>query len=284
MADKNDKKQNDAAKEAAKKALETAAAKKSAPKKKVEHIYNHVGQESVTQEDLLAATRRNALPYRIFSIILWVLAIGFEIFAILLFTFKIQFKFTAENPGWTISWIVCLVLDLICVVIGSLLWKKGNHLDPASEKHKGRFWLHNNLGVIVAIVAFLPFLIFALTNKNADKKSKTIAAIAAAAALLIAIPFGIDWNPVSQEEMLANAHIETVYWTDSGTVYHAYNDCGHLNNTVKINDGTSAAAIENGKTRLCKTCEARAQREAEAAEENKEENKTPADTAAEANK
>ena len=95
--------------------------------------------------------------------------------------------------------------------------------------------------------------------------------------------FGIDWNPISQEEMLENAHIETVFWTDSGTVYHAYDDCGHLSNTVNLNTGTSATAIENGKTRLCKSCEARAQREAEAAEENNEENKTPADTAAEAN-
>ena len=278
-----DKKSNDAAKEAAKRALEAAAAKKAAPKKKIEHTYTQVGQQSATQDELLAATRQNALPYRIVAIILWILGIGCEVMAILLFTFKVQFKFTAENPGWMISWIVCLALDLILVIIGSLLWKKGNHLDPAPKKNKVRFWLQNNLGVIIAIVAFVPFIIIALTDKKADKKSKIIATVIAAVALLIGGLFGIDWNPISQEEMLENAHIETVFWTDSGTVYHAYDDCGHLSNTVNLNTGTSAAAIENGKTRLCKSCEARAQREAEAAEENNEENKTPADTAAEAN-
>ncbi len=63
--------------------------------------------------------------------------------------------------------------------------------------------------------------------------------------------------------MLENAHIDTVYWTASGTVFHAYDDCSHLNNTVELRTGTSAAAIEDGKTRLCKTCEARAAKEAE---------------------
>ena len=252
-------KNNTAAQEAAKKALEAAQAKKSATKK--EHTYTQVGQQSTSKEELLAATRANALPYRIFAIILWILAIAFEVFAILIFFHKVEFSFTVENPGWTISWIVCLVLDLICVIIGSQLWKKANHLDPGSNKNKVGFFLRNNLGVIVAIIAFVPFLILVLLDKNSDKKTKTIAAIVAAAALLIGGLTSVDWNPISQEEMLANAHIETVYWTASGTVYHAYDDCPHLNNTVELLTGTAASAIENGKTRLCKTCEARAIRE-----------------------
>ena len=58
-----DKKSNDAAKDAAKRALEAAAAKKAAEKQKVQHTYTQVGQESTTTEELLAATRKNALPY-----------------------------------------------------------------------------------------------------------------------------------------------------------------------------------------------------------------------------
>ena len=273
-----DKKSNDAAKEAAKKALEAAAAKKSATKTKVEHTYTQVGQQSATQEELLAATRQNALPYRIFAFVLWILAIGFEVMAILLYTHTLEFKFTVENPGWMISWIVCLALDLICVIIGSLLWKKGNHLDPASAKNKVKFWLHNNLGVIVAIVAFAPFVIFALTDKKADKKSKIIATVVAVVALLIAGLCSYDWNPLSQEEMLENAHIDTVYWTQSGTVYHAYDDCSHLNHSVELLTGTSATAIENGKTRLCKTCESRAAREAELGVVTDGGDKTPTET------
>ena len=105
-------KKNTAAEEAAKKALEAAQAKKAAGK--VQHTYTQVGQQSASKEELLAVTRKNALPYRIAAIILWVLAICFEIFAILLFVHKIEFGFTVENPGWTISWIVCIVLDLVC--------------------------------------------------------------------------------------------------------------------------------------------------------------------------
>ncbi len=272
-----DKKKNDAAKEAAKKALEAAAANRSAGRKKIEHTYTQIGQESTSKEELLAATRKNALPYRIFAVILWILAIGFEVFAILFFTHTLELSFTTENPGWTISWAVCLGLDLICVIIGSLLWKKGNHLDPAPAKNKARFWIQNNFGVIVSVLAFAPFIIFALTDKKANKQSKIIAVIAAAVALVVAGLVSFDWNPVSQEEMLENAHIDTVYWTASGTVYHAYDDCQHLNHTVELLTGTSTAAIENGKTRLCKTCEARAAKEAEQLVENTAENK-PAET------
>lgn len=257
-----------AAQEAAEKALAAAKSQKSTKKPKIEHTYTQVGQESVGKEELLEATRKNARPYRIFAIILWVLALGFEVLAILFFTHTLEFKFTVENPGWMISWIACLVLDLICVIVGSLLWKKGNHLDPASKKNKVRFWLHNNLGVIISVLAFAPFIIFVLTDKKANKQSKIIAVVVAAVALVAAGLASYDWNPLSQEEMLENAHIDTVYWTESGTVYHAYDDCPHLNHTVNLLTGTSAAAIENGKTRLCKTCEARAEKEAEQALED----------------
>lgn len=268
MAD--EKKKNTAASDAAKKAIEAAKAKKEAEKKKVEHTYTQVGQESTSKQELLEATKKNALPFRIGAIILWIVAIVFEVFAILLFTHTLEFSFSTENPGWMISWIVCLVLDLICVIIGSLLWKKGNHLDPASKKNKTRFWIHNNLGLIVAVLAFAPFIVFVLLDKNSSKQSKTIATIVAAVALVVAGLFSIDWNPLSQEEMLANADIQTVYWTASGTVYHAYDDCPHLNHSVDLFTGTSSTAIENGKTRLCKTCEARALKEGEEVNQNEE--------------
>ena len=252
---------NTAAQEAARKALEAAQANKT--KKKVEHTYTQMGQQSASKEELLAATRKNALPYRIGAIILWILAIACEVLAILVFVHKIEFSFTVENPGYTITWIALLVLDLAFVIIGSQLWKKANHLDPASAKNKLRFWLHNNLGVIVAIIAFAPFIIIVLLDKNASKQSKIIAVVVAVVALAIGGLTSVDWNPISQEEMLENANIDTVYWTASGTVFHAYDDCPHLNNTLELMTGTAASAIENGKTRLCKTCEARAAREAE---------------------
>ena len=265
-------KKNTAAEEAAKKALEAAQAKKTAEKaaekKKVEHKVTQVGQQSANKEELLAVTKKNAMPYRIGAIVLWVLAVACEIMAILVFVHKLQFKFTADNPGWWICWGAFLLLDLIFVIVDSQLWKKGNHLDPASAKNKTKFWLHNNLGVIVAILAFLPFIIIVLTDKKADKKFKTIAVAAAAAALIIGGLTSVDWNPISQEEMLEAAGTDTVYWTESGTVFHCYEDCSHLNHSYELFSGTSTTAIEQGKTRLCKTCEARVEREEAAALES----------------
>jgi len=228
-------------------------------KTKTEHTYTKVEQKTGgSKAELLAQAKKNALPYRISGIILWVLALVSEVFAILFFTVKLDWGFLYEEPGHTIAWAVALALDLIFLVVGSLLWKKSNHLDPAKKTDRAfLFWCQNNLGALVAAIAFIPFIIFALTDKNATKKSKTIAAIAAAVALLIGVLFGIDFNPVSQVEMLENAGISEVFWTASGTVYHTHDDCGHLKNTADLLTGTAAAAIENGKTRLCKTCEKR---------------------------
>jgi hypothetical protein len=235
--------------------------------KKTTHTYTKVEGKTSSKEELLAKTKKNAMPYRIVAVILWILALTCEVFAILFFTVKLEWGVLYEDPGHTIAWIAALALDLILLVIGSLLWKKGNHLDPAKKSQKTRFWIQNNLGVIVAALAFIPFLIFALTDKNATKKSKTLAAIAAAVALIIGVLFGIDWNPVSQEEMLENAGFDTVYWTESGTVYHLDDDCQHLKNSADLFKGPSSAAIENGKTRLCKTCERREAARLEAAGE-----------------
>ncbi|MCQ2428228.1 MAG: hypothetical protein MJ137_07515 [Clostridia bacterium] len=221
------------------------------------HTYTKVEQKSGSKEELLARAKKNALPYRIATVILWILALTCEVFAILFFSVKLEWHFLYEEPGHTIAWAVALGLDLVFMVIGSLLWKKSNHLDPAKRSRAFMFWCQNNLGVIVAAVAFLPFIIFALTDKNATKKSKTLAAIAGVVSLVIAALFGIDFNPQSQEEMLDAAGINEVYWTASGTVFHTHDDCGHLKNTVDLLTGTSGAAIENGKTRLCKTCEKR---------------------------
>ena len=222
---------------------------------KTTHTYTKVEGKTSGKEELLAQTKKNAAPYRIAAVILWILALTCEVFAIIFFRCAIEWGVLYNEPGHTIAWISALVLDLIFLIIGSLLWKKGNHLDPAKKSQQIKFWCQNNLGVIVAALAFIPFVIFALTDKNATKKSKTLAAIAAAVALIIGVLFGIDWNPQSQEEMLENAGINTVYWTESGTVFHTHNDCQHLKNTDNLLTGSSATAIENGRTRLCKTCE-----------------------------
>jgi uncharacterized BrkB/YihY/UPF0761 family membrane protein len=77
-------------------------------------------------------------------------------------------------------------LDLLFFIPGSLLWKKANHIDPVSEQNKVKFWVWNNLGTILSVLAFLPIIIFVLTDKKLDKKSKNLVTVVAVVALAIA--------------------------------------------------------------------------------------------------
>lgn len=199
-----------------------------------------------------AAPVGNATGLRVGAILLWVAAIAFELLAWFVFIGKVNLTFLpvmAQLIGF-------LVLDLICVIIGSLLWKKANHIKPASEKNKTLFWLWNNMGLIVCAFAFVPFIILALTNKNADKKTKTIAVVAAAIALLIGGATSIEYNPVSAEQQQAamTAIEGKVLWAPFGKVYHIDETCQALNQSETLTEGTVEEAIADGRTRLCAFC------------------------------
>ncbi len=195
----------------------------------------------------------NASSLRIGALILWVVAFIFEILAVLVLFGKINLTFLPQL--WQL--IVFLVLDLACVIIGSQLWKKANHIKPASEKNKVKFWLWNNMGVIVCVFCFLPIIILMLANKDLDKKTKTIAVVVAIIALLIGGACSIDYHPVSQEQLEAAETAlgdETVYWAPFGKVYHTHEDCSALNNTETLTAGTVDQAIAANRPRLCSFC------------------------------
>ena len=199
-----------------------------------------------------AAPVGNATGLRVGAIILWVLAFAFEIMALLVLFGKVQWNFMPQ----LYQLILFIVLDLACVIIGSQLWKKANHIKPASEKNPTLFWLWNNMGVIVACLAFVPLIILILTNKDVDKKTKTIATIAAVIALLIAGGTSVDYNPVSQEQQQTamEAISDDVYWSPFGKVYHTHSDCQALNQSEQLTYGTVEQAIAAGRTRLCSFC------------------------------
>ena len=199
-----------------------------------------------------AAPVGNATGLRVGAIVLWLAALGFEFLAWFVFIDKINLKFLPAIP----LLIVFLVLDLACVIIGSQLWKKANHIKPASEKNKVLFWLWNNMGLIVCAIAFVPFIILALTDKKADKKTKAIATVAAVIALLIGGVTGIDWNPVSAEQQqAAKEAIEgNVLWAPFGKKYHIDETCQALNQSETLTEGTVEEAIAAGRTKLCAFC------------------------------
>ncbi len=199
-----------------------------------------------------AAATGNATGLRIGAALLWVAAIAFEVLAILILTGSINWTFVST----TVQLVAALVLDLICVVVGSLLWKKANHIKPASEKNKLKFWLWNNMGVIVTAFAFIPFVIIALTDKKADKKTKTIAVIVAIVAALIAGVASYDFNPLSAEdkENALSAIEGNVYWSPFGKVYHTDPECHTLNQSDELTTGSVDQALAAGRTRLCSYC------------------------------
>lgn len=207
-------------------------------------------------------SKGKAVKFRIFAILSWIVAIGFEVWAI----FKLR-----EVPVNT-TWLIALIAAaLIFAVVGSLLWKKANRFDPASEKEKFRFFVQNQLGLIISIIAFLPLVILIFTNKNLKGKQKGLVGAIAIIALVVAGYIGIDFNPPSVEQYAAEtAKVESlmgknhVFWTKSGTKYHIYSDCYHINTekTEEIFSGTVAQARElKNITQLCITCEKRAEKE-----------------------
>lgn len=208
-------------------------------------------------------SRGKAKSLRLFAILSWIAAIGFEIGAILLLK---------RPPVNTTGLIVLIAADLIFAVIGSLLWKQSNKLDPASEKETFRFFVQNQLGAIISLIAFLPLVILIFTDKNMDKKQKSIFGSIAVIALLIAGITGTSFNPPSREKYAEqtakveslNNGVNHVFWTKSGKSYHLYSDCSYINSdrTVEIFEGTVAQARElKNITDLCDRCQNRAIKE-----------------------
>ncbi len=199
-----------------------------------------------------AAPVGNATGLRVGAVVLWVVAVAFEVVAFLMLNGTINLTFIPTLA----QILIVLALDLICVIIGSRLWIKANHIKPASEKNPLKFWLWNNMGLIACALAFIPFVILALTNKNADKKTKAIATVVAVIALLIGGVASYDFNPVSEEQQQAamQAISDDVYWSPFGKVYHTHDDCQALNQSDTLTYGTVEQAIADNRTRLCAFC------------------------------
>lgn len=209
-----------------------------------------------------AESKSKATTFRIIAVLGWLVAIGCQVFAY----FKLQ-----EVPV-NMYWMIGLILvALIFAIVGNILWKKSNRLDPASEKNKFKFFVQNQLGMIISVLAFLPMVILIFTNKNLSGKQKGVLGTIAIAALAAAGLTGTEFNPASVEQYteqtqqveLLNDGVNSVYWTGSGKSYHLYQDCSYINGkrTNEIFQGTVAKARELKKiTDLCDRCQGKAKK------------------------
>lgn len=212
-----------------------------------------------------AIPKEGAKSRRIIAILLWLVGIFFEVIAILRLKGVINW---IPNLSEVAFLIICLVLDCIAVVVGSLFWKKANHIDPASEKNKLKFWIQNNFGTIVSVIAFLPIIILVLTDKDMDKKNKTIVSVVAVVLMVVAGITSYDFNPISVEqlenaekEVLATKNFDTdkngnavVYWATHSKKYHVDSNCPALKNSETVFQGTVKAAYQKGLTEPCRRC------------------------------
>src|SRR3546814_4474255 len=99
----------------------------------------------VCSSDLVPTTesKGKAIRVRVIAGILWFLAIGAQVGAIILLF----------RPPINMTWIIILIaIDLLLVIIGSVLWKKSNRLDPASERDKFKFFMQSQLGLVASVV------------------------------------------------------------------------------------------------------------------------------------
>ena len=196
--------------------------------------------------------KQKATTFRIIALVLWALAIAGELFAI--------FWVLKQSPINMVLLIAAIVVVAVLAIAGSLLWKRANLLDPASRSEPVRFFIQNQLGAIIGIVAFLPLIILILTNKNMNSQQKTIAGVVGVVALVAATMAGVSLNPPSVEQYTAETAVvvgytgqDLVFWTKSGEVYHLCSSASDLQLESKDNTiykGTVADAHAGGKSRL----------------------------------
>jgi hypothetical protein len=226
--------------------------------------------------------KSGATVKRVIAFILWGLAIALEGVGIwYLFTQTgnnvdgepIQWFIPTEYLMWAL--IGLLVVIGILTIIGGQLWKAANHADPASRQEPFRFFVQNQLGTIISLIAFVPIIIVILLNKNLDPKTKGIAGAVGAVVLIAAALLNWDYNPASQEENtegqieeeIANEGQideytaivteltggDIVAWTPAGKVYHLCTDVSAVNmesEANEIREGTVADAHADGKEGL----------------------------------
>ena len=202
--------------------------------------------------------KAQATRSRIIALVLWAAAIVLELVAIF-WVMRPSFDELAANHGFP-QWRWYLLLGFIVVigilaVAGSMLWKKANHLDPASRSEPVRFFVQNQLGAFIALLAFLPLIVMIFLNKDMDAKQKNIAGAAGIIVAIAATVLGIDFKPLSQEQAAVESQVVTqlvgqdhVWWSAGGKVVHLCQGASDLKNaTTQISSGPIADALGAGK-------------------------------------
>ena len=229
------------------------------PKKKVVRVDSDAaspsGESTPPREPTWKPTpeaKASATKFRVIAMLLWLLAIAGEVATI--------FWVLKQTPINMVLLIGAIVVIGALAIGGSLLWKKANRADPASKSQPTRFFIQNQLGAIITIIAFLPLIILIFLNKDMDAKQKGIAGGIAIVVALIATYFGVSFDSPSAEQydeetqrVIELTGEDLVFWTSAGEVYHLCEDASAVNLESADNpiySGTVGDAHAAGKERL----------------------------------
>jgi hypothetical protein len=135
-----------------------------------------------------------AARLRLFAALSWIIAIGGEIAGVVLF-----YRRTFDHGNLPLL-IGILVGIAIFAIAGNLLWKAANRHDPARASDTFRFFVQNQLGAIITLIAFLPLVLLILTDKNMDPQTKKVAGGVGALLAVIAAITGVSLKPPSVEQ------------------------------------------------------------------------------------
>lgn len=225
--------------------------------KKVTRVESDAPEPSGSEWKPSSAARGSALKLRLLAVVLWLAAICTEVALAVTLLWGDQGVGNAE-----MAWLVGgLVVIAVLAIAGNLLWRKANRLDPARRSEPVRFFVQNQLGIFISILAFAPLIVLVLVDKDMSKGQKGLAGAIAAVLMLIAGYTGYEDAPASVEQYTAEQDsvidamgTDYVYWAEFSKVFHLCPEVSDLNGvrTEEIFEGTVAQAHEAGMDRLTK--------------------------------
>lgn len=199
---------------------------------------------AASQEQRGAATR-----LRIYALIAWAIAIAGEGVGIYLL---LHHKFDAGTGGGNLPLLIGLLVGIaIFAIAGSMLWKAANKHDPATRADGFQFFVQNQLGAIISLIAFLPLLLLILTDKNMDPKNKQIAGGIGGVLAVVAVLLGVNFKPPSVEQYTQDMNacatqIKTGQPTTACSPEVAAQAQDIARDTADITAATKSAANPNG--------------------------------------
>ena len=131
---------------------------------------------------------------RLFAVLAWIVAIAGEAVAIVLLY---KHKFDHGNLPLLIGILVGIA---IFAIAGNLLWKAANKHDPASRAQAFKFFIQNQLGAIITLIAFVPLVVLIFMDKDMDPKNKKVAGGVGAVLAIVAALIGVSYKPPSVEQ------------------------------------------------------------------------------------